>query len=553
MRATPAGQQDKATAATGPRGSSVPSAEVAGAARPAGWVAPVARYAPVIAASAMMAFFGWWGLARDSAMGNDEVVSRFAAGLSLGQLVHLLRRVDIVHGLYYLLLHGWLAVGTSPAVMRIPSVIAMVAAAAMMVILARRLTGSGWAGLFAGLIMVTTPSISYYAQTARSYALVFACVLAGTLALLSALQAERASAAPSAITRRWLIYGALVTLCAYLNEMTLLLLPAHAITVLLTRYGRRTLGRWALTSAMACTLAAPVVVVSFLQRGSASWIGPPNWQQVDLLYQDYFGATSAVARLLLACAVVAVLPPGPWWRRRRHGAGAGSGAKPASPWWSGGGISVSSVAVPLLLVPAGLLLLESRVLPPLYQERYVQYGEAGVALLAGAGAYRIGRWLAGAVRRRELVLVPGLAVCLCALLLQLPAQHGIRTPASRAFNFGGPAFYVGAHARSGDGVLFMSSFYRKAELGYPEQFRKTRDFALAVSPVVAPYQGINKPLAAILPLMLSCRRIWVIGYVPSPTLPAAALREESQVLLQDFIRVKVRSYRGMWLTLWIRR
>jgi mannosyltransferase len=218
-------------------------------------------------------------------MGNDEVVSRYAAGLSLGQLVQLLRRVDIVHGLYYLMLHGWMAVGTSPAVLRIPSVIATVAAAALMVILARRLTGSGWAALFAGLIMVVTPSTSYYAQTARSYALVCACVLADTLALLSALQAERANAPSDRNTRQWLIYAALVALSAYLNEMALLVLPAHAITVFLTRYGRLTVRRWAVASAMACVLAAPVVIISILQRGYASYIGTPNWQQVDLLYQ----------------------------------------------------------------------------------------------------------------------------------------------------------------------------------------------------------------------------------------------------------------------------
>jgi mannosyltransferase len=561
MRATPAGQQGKATPAKDPEGSSVRSFEVAGASRGTGWLAAAARGAPVVAVSALMLWFGLWGLARGSAMGNDEVVSRYAAFLPLGQLVQLLRRVDIVHGLYYLLLHGWMVVGTSPAVLRVPSVIAMVAAAAMMVILARRLTGSGWAGLFSGLIMVTTPSISYYAQTARSYALVFACVLGETLVLLSALQAERDGAASGRVTRWWVIYGALATLSGYLNEMALLVLPAHAITVLLTRYGRRTVRHWAISSAIACALAAPVVVVSVLQRGSASWIGVPDLQQVDFLYQDYFGASSTVARLLVACAVVAVLPPGRWWRRRRGSTGAEptpaagtpAAGTPAAAWWSAGGIGVPSVAVPLLLVPAGLLLLESRVLPPLYQERYVQYGEAGVALLAGAGVYRIGRWLAGAVRRPELVLVPGLAVCLCTALLQLQVQHGYRTPASRSFNFGGPAFYVGSHARRGDGVLFMSSFYRKAELGYPEQFRDTSDFALAVSPVLAPYQGINKPLSAVIPLMLAHRRIWVIGYLPSPALPAGAMRQESQLLLQDFSQVKARSYRGMWLTLWVRR
>jgi mannosyltransferase len=553
MRAIPERQQGRATQATDPEASAAASGQAAGAARTAGWVPAAARCAPVIAVAALMACLGWWGLARGSAMGNDEVVSRYAAFLPLGQLVTLLRHVDIVHGLYYLLLHGWMAVGTSPAVLRIPSVIGMVAAAAMMVILARRLTGSGWAGLFSGLIMVATPSISYYAQTARSYALVFACVLAETLALLSALQAERAGAAYGRIMRHWLLYGALVTLSGYLNELALLVVPAHAITVLLTRYDRRTLRRWASTAALACLLAAPVVAVSILQRGSADWIGRPDLQQADFLYQDYFGAQSAVARLLVACAVVAVLPPGSWWRRRSDSAGAGTGAKPASPWWSGGGVSLPSVAVPLLLVPAALLLLESRTLPPLYQERYVQYGEAGVALLAGAGVYRIGRWLAGALRRRELILVPGLAVCLCTMLLQLRVQHDYRTPESRSFNYGGPAFFVGAHAHRGDGVLFMSSFFRKAELGYPAQFRDTTDFALAVSPVLAPYQGINKPVSVILPLMLAHRRIWVIGDVPSPALPAGELRAESQLLLQDFTRVRVQGYRGMWLTLWIRR
>ena len=90
-----------------------------------------------------MAGLGLWGLARHSSMGNDEVATRWAALLSLHQLAHLLNTVDAVHGTYYLIMHGWMAVGTSPAVIRIPSVISMTAAVAMTVIIARRLTGSG--------------------------------------------------------------------------------------------------------------------------------------------------------------------------------------------------------------------------------------------------------------------------------------------------------------------------------------------------------------------------------------------------------------------------
>jgi mannosyltransferase len=532
--------------------TSVPVAEVAGPARGAGRTA--ARYAPALAA-ATMACFGAWGLARESAMGNDEVASRWAASLSLGRLAHLLRHLDAVHGLYYLMLHGWMTVGTSPAVLRIPSVIGMSAAAALMVILGRRLTGSGWAGLFAGLIMATTTSVSYYAQTARSYALVFACVLGQTLALVSVLRAENARAEAGRVPRGWLIYGALVTLGGYLNEMALLVLAAHAITILLTRAGRRAAWHWTITAALSGALLTPLLVFSALQHASASWIVRPDLDQVRLLYHDYFGGTSTSALLVGACAVVAVLPPGRWWRRRRRDSTAAAARTVPGPAEPGiGWIWLPSVAVPLLLVPAAALLLESVIATPLYQERYVLYGEAGAALLAGAGAYRVGRWLSAPAHRRELVAVPGAAVCLGVLLLQLAAQRGVRTPESRAFNFGGPSFYVGANARSGDGVLFMDSFYRKAELGYPGEFPKTSDLALAVPPAAtASYLGANKPFAAVRPLMLSHRRIWVIGYRPSPGLPAGLLREESRLLRHDFRRVVVRGYRGIWLTLWVRR
>jgi mannosyltransferase len=533
------------------RDTSVPVAEVAGPARGAGRAA--AGYAPVLAAAATMACLGTWGLARYSAMGNDEVVSRWAASLSLGQLAHLLRHVDAVHGLYYLMLHGWMAVGTSPAVLRIPSVIGMSAAAALTVILGRRLTGSGWAGLFAGLIMASTTSASYYAQTARSSALVFACVLGQTLALVSVLQAENASAEGRRLTSGWLAYGALVTLGGYLNEMALLVLAAHALTILLTRAGRRAARRWTVTVVLSVALLAPLLVLGALQHAAVSWIVRPDLDQVRLLYHDYFGATVASALLVAGCAVVAVLPPGRWFRRPGRVAAAAR-TVPGSPGPGIGGAWLPSVAVPLLLVPAGVLLLESVLAPPLYQERYVLYGEAGAALLAGAGAYRVGRWLAAAAHRRELIAVPGVAACLGVLLLQLAPQRGVRTPESRAFNFGGPSFYVGAHAHRGDGVLFMDSFYRKAELGYPGEFRETSDLALAVPPAVtASYLGANKPFAAVRPLMLSHRRIWVIGYLPSPGLPAGLLREESLVLRHDFTRVVVRGYRGIWVTLWVRR
>jgi hypothetical protein len=73
-----------------------------------------------------------------------------------------------------------------------------------------------------------------------------------------------------------------------------------------------------------------------------------------------------------------------------------------------------------------------------------------------------------------------------------------------------------------------------------------------VSPVVAnPFKGIDKPFAAVQPLMMAEHRIWVLGMRPSSSLASEPEQQESLVLLRYFTRTAVRGYRGMWLTLWV--
>ena len=511
-----------------------------------------------MAAALVMAVLGVWGLARDSSMGNDEVATRWAALLPLHQLAHLVDNVDAVHGLYYLLMHGWMAVGTSPAVMRIPSVLSMVVAAGLIAILARQLTGSGWAALFAGLIMALTPTITYYAQTARSYALVYACVVGATLVLLRALRVEHegrtagggGGALPRASTAvwSWVGYGALMLLAGYLNEMALLALAAHGVTVLLARYGRAAFLHWAAAAAAAALLVIPLAVVSAREDAAVAWIPRPGPGSVRVLFHDYFGATTGLAVLLLLCAVLAVLPgrgQGPWPEPAEG---------PGAPWWRRGGVTVQSVGAPLLVLPGLLLGLESLAAHPLYVDRYVLYGEAGAALLAGAGAYRAGLWLAGRVHWPSLAWAAGVVVCVLALVLQLGPQQRVRTPQSRLYDFGGPSRYVAAHAHQGDGVLFFSAFFRKARLGYPADFRKVDDFAMAVSPMRAgDFQGTDKPFAQVRPLMLAQQRIWVVGRSPFIPLASPAIKDESRLLQANFTLVAKRHFRHIWVTLWVRR
>jgi mannosyltransferase len=519
-------------------------------ARTAGWAATAAAWIPPAAAAAVLLVLGWWGIARDNSMGNDEVATRWAALLPLRGLAHLLGNVDAVHGLYYLFMHGWVALGSSPVVLRVPSVIAMAVAAVLMVIIGRRLTGSGWAGLFAGLIMALTPSISFYAQTARSYAMVFACVLGSTLALMHAMEAE---AAGRASRRRWLVYAGLVALGGYLNEMSLLVLAAHAVTVLLARYGRPAVERWLWAAGGGAALVAPLVLLSIKEHAALGWVSPPDLTDLRVLAQDYFGAETVAAGLLAICAVVALLPPAGTWRWLPGGAKQ-PGAEPGPPWWRSGGVSLPSVAAPLLVLPAAILMIESILLRPLYVDRYVLYGEAGAALLAGAGLYRIGQWAGDASGRRALVWLPGVVVCLCVLVLELAPQHHVRRPGSRRYDYGGPSSYVGANARPGDGILFFGKFYRKAKLGYPGDFRSTSDFAQAASALqVGNFQGRDKPVGVTLPLMLRYRRIWVYGAQPSLRRPEAELRAESAVLLRRYILIRQRQFHGILVTLWQRR
>jgi mannosyltransferase len=502
-----------------------------------------------------MLVLGWWGIARDNSMGNDEVATRWAALLPLRELAHLLGNVDAVHGLYYLLMHGWVALGSSPVVLRIPSVIAMAVAAALMVIIGRRLTGSGWAGLFAGLIMVLTPSISFYAQTARSYAMVFACVLGSTLALLHAMEAE-AAGRPS--RRWWLVYAGLITLGGYLNEMSLLVLAAHAVTVLLARYGQPAVERWLWAAGGGVALVVPLVLLSIKEQAALGWVTPPGLTDLRVLVQDYFGVETVAAGLLVTCAVVALLPPRGTWRwlpaRAGQAGAAPAGAEPEPAWWRSGGVSLPSVAAPLLVLPAAILMIESILLHPVYVDRYVLYGEAGAALLAGGGLCRIGRWLGDASGRSVLVWLPGVIVCLCVLILQLAPQYHVRRPGSRRYDYGGPSRYVGANARPGDGIIFFGKFYRKAKLGYPGDFRDTSDFAQAASPLqVGNFQGRDKPVGVTLPLMLGYRRIWVFGAQPSLRRPEAELRAESMVLLRRYVLIRRRQFHGILVTLWQRR
>jgi uncharacterized membrane protein len=156
---------------------------------------------------------------------RDEASTLSAIRRPLPDLWHMLGRTDAVHGLYYLLM--WPVarlIGMSELGLRLPSAIAVSAAALGVAALGRQLVSSR-AGLMAGLFFALLPVTSRYGQEARSYALVMA------LAVLASYLLVRADAAPVR-PGRWLgCYALVVVVMGYANVMSLLLVPAHAVTL----------------------------------------------------------------------------------------------------------------------------------------------------------------------------------------------------------------------------------------------------------------------------------------------------------------------------------
>ncbi len=88
---------------------------------------------------------------------NDEAATQTAATRSIGQLWQMMHHIDAVHGAYYAFMHFWiLAFGTSNFALRAPSMLAVGAACAGVVVLGQRL-GTRRIAIFSGVVLMTLP------------------------------------------------------------------------------------------------------------------------------------------------------------------------------------------------------------------------------------------------------------------------------------------------------------------------------------------------------------------------------------------------------------
>ncbi|MEV5242418.1 glycosyltransferase family 39 protein [Streptomyces cinnamoneus] len=433
---------------------------------------------PAVPAGVML-LLGLWGLDRGT-MWRDEAATFQVARRSLPEIWHMLGSIDAVHGLYYLLMHPLLALYADETVLRLPSVAAAAATAALVAVIGSRLARPR-VGLWAGLLYAVTPFVSHYAQEGRSYALVAAGAALATWLLIRAVE-------DGSPYRRWVAYGAVVAVTALLHEFAVLVLAAHAVTLLVSRVPWRTLRCWGCAAAGACGVLAPLVVVSRRQSEQVAWIRTPGPEQAHALLRAFAGPGESVLTVVVLLAVVALLLPLP----------------------RTGPLRLSAVALPLALVPPALLYLASQR-QPLFLDRYLLFSLAGVPLLAAAGAER----LLGAVPWRRAGTVAGVAAVAAAFAVHLPVQERERLPASRGDELARVASAVGRVARPGDAVLFLPLHERRTALAYPRDFAGLHDLTLkrsaAVSGTLLGEEVGTAELRARLGRLPPHGRVWVVA------------------------------------------
>ncbi|MDH6578106.1 glycosyltransferase family 39 protein [Kitasatospora sp. MAP5-34] len=446
---------------------------------------------------------------------RDELATWSAATRSTGQLLDMLKNVDAVSGAYYLLMHFWIsAFGDTPTVLRLPSALAMAGAAVFVALAARKLFGVRTA-VVSGLLFAVVPSISRYAQEARSYAFVLLTVAAATWLLLRAL--ER----PSVL--RWLPYAACVALAGLFHMVSLVFLCGHAVIVLMRWWRGR--DRWLLLGFPAAVLVAmlpvlPLVLLGQKQVGrQISWLHTPTLATFVDYWHGLFGS-ALVSGCFLALAAI----PAGWTRGRR-------------PAFEVGVLA----ALPILVT-----WLVSQGQTAYFFERYQLYTVPAWAILAGAGL--------SSLRPRALTAA-GLVV---VALLGIPDQQKLRIVTSHEVTDGhAAARIIAKEYRPGDGFVPARGDWAWMMLDYETEYYLPRGDQLKDVFTARTALQRNDLYTAPCPDPATClgdtSRIWVVTMGQSDDPYANLPKAQVAALQAAYTPTEVKHVRGLTVSLLERR
>ncbi len=391
------------------------------------------------------------GAARPSFWYDEAATISASYSRSLGQLWHMLGNVDAVHGLYYLLMHGWFQIFPPTEFWsRAPSGLAVGGAAAGIVVLGRQFS-TRTVAVASGVFCAILPRATWAGIEARSYAMSMMAAVWLTVLLIYAARRNNAW--------RWLSYGVALAFSIALDAYLALLLVAHGVVVGVFHRGRTVLAGFAISSAVAVGALLPFLLTVAGQAHQISWVAPIGHRTIeDVLMQQYFERSPpfAILSALLIFAAIAL-------------------------WFSGSARLASSerqllvLAAGWLVIPTATILTYSALVHPIYTPRYLCFTAPAMALILGV--------CGGAVAAR-----PWVTAALVGLFTVAAAPNYVRAQrdpyAKYGMDYSQVADLITAQAAPGDCLLvndtvtFMPAPMRPLLAARPDAYRKLVDLTL---------------------------------------------------------------------------
>ncbi|MGA7054691.1 MAG: glycosyltransferase family 39 protein [Mycobacterium sp.] len=399
----------------------------------------------------LAAAIGLAGAGRPSFWYDEAATISASYSRSLEQLWRMLGDVDAVHGLYYVLMHGWFEIFPPTEFWsRLPSGLAVGGAAAGVVVLGKQFS-SRTVAVSSGVICAILPRTTWAAIEARPYALsMMAAVWLTVLLVVAARRDNRWF---------WLLYGVAQAMSIVLDMYLVLVLLAHLLFICAFRRRRSVVARFAITSVLAGSAIAPFMTRVTGQVDQIKWVPTIGHRTIeDVAVQQYFERSPPFTVLSALVIVTAIA----LWRF--------TSAKLAET-----DRQLLILAVVWLAIPTALIVLWSAFVHPIYTPRYLCFTAPAMALVLGVciGAVAAKPWVAAAI----LSLFAVTAAPNYAWVQRGPyAKYGM--------DYSQVADLITAKAAPGDCLLvndtvtFMPAPMRPLVAARPDAYRKLVDLTL---------------------------------------------------------------------------
>jgi mannosyltransferase len=488
--------------------------------------------------AAVAAFWSW-----NPSLWSDEAATISAARRSIGDLWRMTGSIDAVHGLYYLLMHGWIALfGEGAFLLRLPSALAMGVAGTCVYLLGARLGGTRIA-LCGAAMFAILPRVFWAGAEARPFALTAVLAVAATLVLVVALDSETKGRIAA-----WIGYSALLLMGIVSNVYVGLLIVAHLVTLLWDRRVTRSQRlSWLISAGSAVVLSLPFVLEA---RTQVSQLGERTFGVLDLgqnvvVNQWFLGDTPTTTTGVSRGGIV-LSDPGSWWLpaalvfaalswvliilgvvRELRAQRSALDLEMDDPDDFYDEVqprrrSLTAWLLPWAVIPTVIIGLYSILITPMYSPRYLTFAAPAVALLLAAGLLAL-PWPKWRIAVAAVLVVAAVPIYISQR--ELNGKNGS--------DWVSVASFIQTNARPGDGVYFTPRYdvpgetveqtTRGIRTAYPNAFRGLFDVTLMTTAAEAGnLAGISRRLANSTDEFRRLPTLWVIHRFDYPATSLAS-------------------------------